>query len=140
MKATVHLWKIGTLLLLLTLSAGCGSESRELYPVHGVITLDGKPLTTGTVVTSLDEGRGARGEIDSEGNFTLETANLGPGAVPGLHRVAVTAYSSKDLTDPENVGTLLVPERYAFPASSGLSLQVEPKPDNVAVLELTTKK
>lgn len=140
MKAIAHFWKSGSILLLLAVSAGCGSESHDLYPVHGQVTLDGKPLTTGTVVTSLDEGRGARGDIDSEGNFTLETPDVGPGAAPGLHRVAITAYSSKDLTDPENVGTLLVPERYAFAASSGLSLQVEPKSDNVAVLELTTKK
>jgi hypothetical protein len=84
---------LASLLLPLT---GCGahqgrSYTRKLIPVKGTITYKGKPLTKGTIRFEPDAGRKASGAIRPDGTFVLSTVQPGDGAVPGVHRVAVTA-------------------------------------------------
>jgi hypothetical protein len=118
---------------------GCNSESSSLVKVEGQVLLDGKPVPAGSVVTLPDSGRAARGEIDSKGRFVLETRDVGPGADPGLHRVAVVALASTDPDNPEAPSKPLVPQRYTNPYNSGLSIYVKPGEANEVKLELTSE-
>lgn len=104
---------------------GCSDKEAELAPVSGVVLLDDKPLSTGAVVTVTDDGRGARGTINSDGTFTLETRGVGPGARPGTHHVSVVAYAPSESGGAEGRGKSLIPTRYTNPYNSGLTLEVE---------------
>lgn len=85
---------IALVALLLLPCAGCGSKAGTFaattVPVKGKVTYQGKPLTKGTIKFEPDSGREAHGEINSDGSFVLTTFKEGDGAVPGLHRVAVS--------------------------------------------------
>lgn len=117
---------------------GCGSSGHELVAVSGRVLLDGQPLTTGTVVTLPDHGRGAEGQIDSEGRFTLSSGDLGPGATAGVHHVAVVAVEKTEGFSPEAPVKLLVPKIYTNPVTSGLKIDVQPGQDNDVTLELSS--
>lgn len=84
-------------------------------------------------------GPGAQGVIDGAGNFTLQTRNVGPGAVLGTHNVAVVALRPGDSNNPEGAGESLAPRRYANPYQSGLTIEVKPGVENEVTLELTSK-
>ena len=84
--------------------------------------------------------RGARGEIDPEGRFTLSTGDLGAGAVAGRHAVAVVAMEGAAGADPEAPRKLLVPQRYTAPETSKLAIDVTPGQENQVTLELTSKQ
>lgn len=126
-------------LCLLVLSIGCAKKGPDLTDVTGQVLVDGKPLTTGSVVTLPTQGRGARGTIDSEGNFTLATSNLGPGATPGRHQVAVIAVEEVKDAPLGTPARSLVPERYSSAETSGLFIDVTPGEMKPVVLELTSQ-
>jgi hypothetical protein len=77
--------------------AGCNKGgSSNTVPVEGKVTLDNKPLTSGTVYF-LKEGKGsdppatvAFGDINSEGVYTVKTQGK-PGAPTGHYKVTVSA-------------------------------------------------
>ncbi|WP_435006619.1 hypothetical protein P12x_004136 [Tundrisphaera lichenicola] len=104
---------------------GCGSSGPELASVSGQVTYQGKPVTLG-MVTFLPlnpDGRTATGQIDSSGNYTLQTQNPGDGALLGDYRVTIFAqdnpvldYIPKKKVPPKR----LVPEKYEKPDTSGL--------------------
>jgi len=83
--------------LLAGLSAGCADHGTPLYPVHGRVTLDGKPLAGKTVKFIPDAGtpgQGAGATTNAEGRYTLLAARPGatkdrPGAPAGSYRVVV---------------------------------------------------
>ena len=115
--------------------AGCGSKS-PVARVKGKVTLDGQPLATGAVVTLPNAGRGSQGKVQN-GEFELSTFGNNDGALIGTHRVAVIAQEKAQGSGPEaNAGKLLVPERYANPESSGLSIEVKSGETNTPTLEL----
>lgn len=126
-------------LAMLAALSGCGAGAHGLATVTGQVLLDGKPLTSGSVNTVPDQGRGARGEIDGQGRFTLDSGDLGAGAVVGTHRVAVVAVERQENPTPESLMRLLVPKRYTNPETSGLVIEVEPGKVNQVTLELSSK-
>jgi hypothetical protein len=71
-------------------SAGCGRTN--LVKVKGLVTLDGKPLSSATItfVRIGGEGRPASGLSDADGNFQLTTLRTNDGAAPGEYKVTVT--------------------------------------------------
>jgi hypothetical protein len=78
-------------------SLGCGSPAGEpLAVVAGRVTIDGKPLTTGTVSFRPDAARGNGsqhhpiGTLDAQGNYTLVTVGQ-KGAPLGWYKVLVFA-------------------------------------------------
>lgn len=84
--------------MLLALSAGCGSGDGESSPavdVSGVITLNGQPLGDAEVYFMTDAHTGY-GRTDSEGRFTLVQ-----GAAPGENRVCVTKLVGGEGVDPD---------------------------------------
>ncbi|MFO0880901.1 MAG: carboxypeptidase-like regulatory domain-containing protein [Gemmataceae bacterium] len=65
---------------------GCGGG---LKSVTGSVSLDGKPVTSATVVFTTADGKSsASGMTDSSGNFSLST-NGKPGAPVGEYKVTV---------------------------------------------------
>lgn len=84
--------------LLMIAIVGCGDRRPTLVPVHGRVTLDGKPLMQKAVQFVPDAetpGGGARANTDHDGKYTLLAVCPGttrdmPGAPAGSYRVVVT--------------------------------------------------
>ncbi len=125
-------WPVAWLLLL---PAGCGDGPR-LVPVSGKVTVNGEPLTTGTLVLKPDRDRGntspfePAATINADGTYRVYT-NYQAGAPVGVYKVGVQA------AVPINPGAeyptyrSLIDKRYNNAATSGLTLSVveNPAPD-----------
>ncbi len=117
---------------------GCSSSSDdrpETVPAEGVVTYKGQPLADATVTLTPVGGKyAASGKTDAEGHFTLRAFADKEGVVPGEYRVAIQkreegvdvgadagpeAYKSKS-----QVAKSLIPEKYANPNTSGLSVTI----------------
>ena len=86
-----------------------------------------------------ERGRGASGELQPDGTFTLTTFSTGDGAVVGKHRVAIDTRTFKHTASVENEkppGKSLIPEQYGDEARSGLTFDVKSGQDNRADFEL----
>lgn len=80
------------------LAVGCGDGGIPLVPVHGTVTLAGKPLA-GKTVKFVPEagtpGQGGGGNTDKDGKYTALAVRPGatrdkPGLPAGSYRVVVT--------------------------------------------------
>ena len=120
--------------LYLLAVAGCGgSKQAETRKISGTVTLDGRPLAKGYVLFVPDRGRAAKGQIQSDGGYTLGTYGSADGAMLGTHRVAVICreeappIKDKDLgIEILRPGRSLIPEHYGDTATSGLTFEVTP--------------
>lgn len=130
--------------LLALLLTGCGGL--QLGTVSGRVTVNGKPVSNGTIMFHPDEGPTAVGALEPDGKFTLTTVKPGDGAVVGSHRVTIQATSvgAGSLADPKSFDeevqmsrkggkvlvagkvTWLVPEKYSRLEASGLTAKVGP--------------
>jgi hypothetical protein len=113
--------------------AGCGSDGPKLVPVSGTVTVEDKPLTTGSVVFKPDGSKGNTsqrvivGLIKEDGTYTLVTGKK-EGAPLGWYKVAVQA---SEPIDPKNIRAApksLVSKKYTVPETSGLSVEVVDSP------------
>src|SRR5690554_4660989 len=96
-------------LVLLGALLGCGSAHEA--QVSGKITLDGAPLTTGTVAFHpVGGGPVAYGVVDRQGKYQLQTGTT-HGLAAGEYRVLVVATGElpTDSTDPYALPPLLTP-------------------------------
>ena len=84
--------------------AGCGDSGPKVVPVTGKVTLDGTPLTIGTVTFYPDESKGntvvgtSTGMIQSDGSYKLNY-NGKDGAPVGWYKVTVNPIGM-----PSNMG------------------------------------
>jgi hypothetical protein len=137
----MHRWQSFMLLAALTALAGCSAATGPVVPVQGIVTCDGKPLTTGTVVFRPDAARGntgpdAIGSIEENGEFVLATRagdSTRDGVAPGWYKVGVVAVRPPDPNAMRIGGmpppaTPLIPIKYADAGSSGLSVEVVENP------------
>lgn len=134
------------LAMLVVVAAGCGGgvDLPNRAKVSGRVTLDGQPVTRGTVVFTPDNTRGttgppAYGQIGPDGKYELTTDRSGrggDGAVVGFHKVAVQA---REDVMPGEIARLLVPTRYEDPDRSGLTGEVKAGQPNEINLELRSK-
>ncbi|MFM1904880.1 MAG: hypothetical protein RLZZ440_2780 [Planctomycetota bacterium] len=132
--------------LVLLVAAGCGGSGPRLARVEGVVTLDGKPLSTGRVTFWPAAGRSGSGWIEADGSFRLGTFGDADGAVVGPHKVAVTPASQTPTGPPDfdRDGPVKgwprspIPARYSNPESSGLAFEVQPGRNRFEI-DLTTK-
>lgn len=113
-----HAWvSLGLILLLL---AGCNARESA---VTGKVTIDGAPLTTGTVVFyPTGEGAAAYGSIQPDGTYKLDTGASG-GLVAGDYVVTVVA-----TTKPQpgfEFGKVITPVRYNKVETSDLKFTVK---------------
>ena len=131
------------ILLSLLLLAGCNpsASSKPLAAVSGRITLDGQPLPNARVGFQpqgfgdrMNAGPGSYGKTDAEGHYTLITVSGKPGAVPGMHRVAITTY--KEDSSGEVVREEQVPERYFD--KDRIAFEVPTQGTEVANFDLTS--
>ncbi|MCO6047118.1 hypothetical protein NG895_24740 [Aeoliella sp. ICT_H6.2] len=118
--------------------AGCGA-SDEYAPVSGQVFYKGQPLNTGVVMFQPASGPIARGRIQSDGTFQLETLGEAPGARIGENKVRISARQAP--ADPNaaevGLGKLLIPRRYTDFSTSGLTIEVEPDRTEPYVFRLT---
>ena len=84
------------LIAVLALAVGCNKFPYELAPVHGTVTVDGKPLFQGKVrfapvahTADANPGKPAFGTIQSDGTYRLTTIEPNDGAVIGEHWVMI---------------------------------------------------
>lgn len=112
--------------LLALLVAGCGRRV-ELVPVEGQVTLDGRPLSAGSIMLQPVAGPAARGRIDGEGRFRMGTYRRGDGVIAGRAAVRVASFENSASTAPgaePTLGKSLLPERYADFGTSGITVEV----------------
>jgi hypothetical protein len=139
LKLSFNRFAVGYLSCLLLIVAGCADKGPELTEVTGQVLIDGKRLTTGSIITLPAQGRGARGTIDGEGNFTLSTSDMGSGAIAGRHQVAVIAVEEPKDAALGTPARSLIPEKYASVETSGLFIEVTPGEMEPVVLELSSQ-
>jgi hypothetical protein len=117
-----------------TVATGCGRSSFEIAPVHGAVSVDGKPLFQGKVMFAprakgeRDPGKPAWGEIAKDGAYRLTTFKKDDGAVVGEHWITIIN-SNEEL--PEGV-----PEFARFMAPKPVT--VAPGKDNRIDVQLTS--
>lgn len=120
---------------------GCGGGDgakpmKNLVPVKGTVTYDGKPLDHGMVSFAPAEGSAgqpATGKIEN-GSFTMITTVSAPGVVAGKYRVRIesTDAAGTPAPPPLNPGDKYTPpkslisEKYTDFKSSGLKVDVKP--------------
>lgn len=131
------------------MSTGCGSKHPGLVQVDGTVTLDGNPVTSGSVVFYPESGRPARSEIDKAGHYNLSTYEKGDGAKPGKYIVTITSNIINDNgpvyksyedemngTPQVNQANLssgktgvqwIVPQRYSNRATTDLQEEITPE-------------
>lgn len=136
------LWGIG----------GCSDEGPRLVPAGGVVEYNGKPVEGAAVTFISENGPSAVGVSGPEGRFRLSTNGI-DGVVPGKHTAVVIKMEGGaikqqiDTTDPEKARTAfvntsskppvsLLPERYANPQRSGLSVDVPAEGTDAIRLQL----
>ena len=113
---------------LLLPASGCADGRPARVPVSGIVTIDGEPLTNGTIRFVPEVGRAAIGSIDTQGRFSLTCYELDDGVPPGVHRVSITA------TEP--VGDKVrwhAPKKYSNHKTSGLTQQIDAAVDNLQI-------
>jgi len=120
--------------------AGC-SKPPTTFKVVGAITYLGQPLTTGLVAFHHTDGKSplVKGNIGSDGRFTLTTKRPGDGAAPGDYMITVTSMTpghgiegiDKDYQPPKP----LIPLKYMRLDETPLKATVQPQ-DNVIDLAL----
>lgn len=128
---------------------GCGkSETYELAPVSGMVTLDGNPVPY-TQVTFLPQGTPQQSEpgpgsiatCDDAGRYELKTVRGDVGAVVGTHRIQISSTGPPQAAVNDG-GVGPVPKE-AFPAryntNSELTFDVPADGTDAANFELTSK-
>ena len=139
-----------TLLLLpLVVLTGCGGvtgDNLDREPVTGTVTLDGKPLSDGSIQllpASSHEGVAA-GAMITDGKFSIERKE---GLVPGDYRVVISSSEGGQATAPagEAPGTVdpatlpkeRIPAKYNI--NSSLTATIKPGTDNALEFPLVSK-
>ena len=131
-------------LAFLSFATGCGgSYAPPRAAVSGKITLDGEPLSQGTITfVPLGEGVAASGEI-ANGQFSIDA---GKGPSPGKCRVEVLSFQetgekvpgiSDDASGMTAETKQVIPKE--FNTESTLEERVDAKGENVFELTLTSR-
>ena len=104
----------------------------QVSPVHGKITLDGKPLPLADVCFQPESGeRPSVGRTDADGHYELGYKRGQLGAIVGMHLVRISV-SREGTPNPP----IISPE---FNANSKLRQEVKPG-DNVVDFVVTAEK
>ena len=138
---------VAPLLITLCLAAGCGTSEETLYPVKGQVTINGAPLTKGTVGLIPDLARGnnspytPQGNIGPDGTYSIATLQR-EGAAPGWYKVAVWAAANEPASDSyqdmQNYKPQwLVNVKYTQADTTDLSVEVVPNTAGAYDLKLS---
>ena len=114
--------------LLLAALSGCSSENGDAVVVRGAVTYGGAPVAGGLINFYPDTGKPRGGPLDADGTYEFELP-------PGEYRVAIRETTivppGWKEGDPPPEKTLGVPEKYAQPGASGLTLSVPEGSDTI---------
>lgn len=124
---------------LCTLAAGCAKEvHKAVYPVHGQVLLNGKPLADAIVSFHAQGTQDVfpTAHTDPEGRFALTSYQNGDGAPQGDYAISLVCFRSRPVRRGEGHADNVVPPRYASPTSSGLSATVSPGDNELPPLKL----
>lgn len=140
-----------TCMLFSTSFQGCGQVDRgslpEVYPVSGIVTMDGKAVANATLSFQLIEGsRSAIAQTDERGRYQLTTFHSDDGAIPGEYQITVMQFSTQPVDYPvrqseddrnyvDYVPVNMLPEKFSDARRSGLTAVVKPE-KNVIDIEL----
>jgi hypothetical protein len=127
-----------------TLAVGCGR--RDMGPVSGTVTYQGKPVPDAVVKYMAPSRPTAVGRTDAAGRYKLTTFRKGDGAYGGSHRVVAIPWMESwiELADDAQTGRKPppvlprpdIPERCRQPGESPLKAEVVAGKNNVINLEL----
>lgn len=147
------------------LGCGAATDAPEYAPVSGVVHHNGKEVPGALVefVSATSPARSA-GTTDASGQFTISSNAPGDGAPVGSHQVTVKKMELPGVTDRDTEGDAtvprkrgdpssrlvavreaakkgikernLLPEKYANPATSGLTFEVKSGEDNQFLIDL----
>jgi hypothetical protein len=81
------------------------------------------------MLTPVDSGHAATGNLDKDGSFRLTTFQKDDGAVAGSYQVAIQVFPAEGagLPGAEFAGKAPpIPQKYASPATSGLTAEIKP--------------
>lgn len=117
-------------LSLVWCAPGCGRQTTgpRFQRVEGVVTLGGKPVTSGMIQFLPDsaagtQGPAASGVIQADGRYELFGPRGLAGAAPGRYRVSISTRTIR--SDERRVPTGdIVPHEYSRPETSGLTSEV----------------
>jgi hypothetical protein len=128
------LWGVGVLSVV---GCGSGGYSGPTGAVTGRVTLDGQPIPQGSVVSFVSEaGFTATATVSSDGSYQLQTAG-NPEIPVSTYKVSIVPpaqamsetdydkYMSGEGGDATETPSEVIPPKYADPATSGLSFDVE---------------
>ena len=101
-------------------------------PVAGTVTIDGEPLKLGNIKFVPDGARPSAGEIDENGRYVLTCYDGNDGAVPGTHRVQISA---NEIISDSKI-RWFAPKKYADFRRSGIEVEITEPIDDLAI-ELT---
>lgn len=113
----------GLFILLVGCFAGCSSGTT----VSGHVTLDGKPLSKGTITfSSKGEAPSATGTINSSGNYSLSVGTSSK-ITPGTYQVTIVATElvPPTPTDPSPLPKKLTPAKYEDPSNAEMVREVK---------------
>lgn len=97
------------LCLLAVLLAGCGSDGggaagAPVFPVNGVVKLNGQPVVGADIVFNLKDGSGSSfGRTDAKGSYQLTTRRSNDGALPGDYLVSIAKAEEAPANDEANI-------------------------------------
>jgi len=114
---------------LLLAFAGCGDGRPARVPVSGIVLIDGQPLARGHISFVPAKGRPSAGEIGGDGKFVLTCYDGKDGAIPGIHRVQVSA--NRIISD--NKIEWFAPRKYADFRTSGVELEITKPVDDLKI-------
>ena len=116
---------------LLLFAIGCGDGRGTRVPVSGTVTINGSPLTTGSVTFLPEAGsvnsRAGAGTLDSDGRFRVTSYKAFDGLLRGKYSVIIT--SSEEIGPTTYLWH--APRQYSLPGQSNLTAEIESETDEL---------
>ncbi|WP_417390529.1 carboxypeptidase regulatory-like domain-containing protein [Gimesia sp.] len=86
---------------MVTITACClgctGGSDVDLGTVSGIVTMDGKPLSSAIVIFVPEKGNPSSGRTDADGKYDLIYLGNTRGAILGSHKVKITSREPDEL-------------------------------------------
>jgi hypothetical protein len=106
-----------SLLVALIVGSGCGKSGRAMIPIHGTVTFEGKPVTTGTVqFNDPTTGDAPSADLGPDGRYTM-TVPEGDYTVSIFPKLVNTG--SEDMPNWVYKNAADIPAKYRDPSKSG---------------------
>ncbi len=130
----MSLHRVLFILMLASLSSGCGAKRPGTVPVKGTVTYKGEPVE-GAAVVFFGAGRQATAETDGDGAFSLTTFEPNDGAIPGEYTITIAKLESVEAPTTGDPGReppktngakpkSLIPSKFGNPQESKLKESV----------------